>query len=344
MTHRDIVAIGGSAGGIQALVTLMRELPSDLPAAFFVVVHVTPFADSQLPEILEKAGPLPVAHARHGEPIEPGRVYIAPPNRHLLVRNGWIELSLGPRENHTRPAIDPLFRTAARAYGPRVAGIVLSGALYDGALGLMAIKTRGGLAIVQDPTEAAVESMPRSALQLVNADFVLPVADIATVVTDLAVASIPEEGASRMIDDEERIEAVIDEDFVEQTDDGRTEETTVYTCPDCGGVLWQAGSGPVLSFRCHIGHAYAPELLLGQKSDEVEAALWSSLRLLKEKATLSRQLATRSRTFGNGTVAERIEERAQRDEQYAAAIHELLEAIPSPLDQAVTVTGAVDED
>ena len=337
MPRRDIVVIGGSAGGIQALSELLRGLPPEFSAALLVVVHISPYAASQLPEVLSRASPLPVADARDGEPIEPGRVYVAPPNNHLLVRKGWIELSHGPRENHARPAIDPLFRSAARAYGSRVAGVVLSGALYDGSMGLMAIKTRGGVAIVQDPAEAAVESMPRSALERVAADHVLPVAAISDVLIDLARGAVPREGDRTMVDDEERMEAVVAEDFAEQAGDERAEEATVYTCPDCGGVLWQAGAGPVLSFRCHIGHAYAPELLLHQKADELEAALWSSLRLLKEKATLNRQLATRNLAFGNGEVAERITEQAERDEQYAAAIQELLQVMPSPLDQAVTV-------
>jgi two-component system chemotaxis response regulator CheB len=342
MPRRDIVVIGGSAGGIQALMELLRCLPGDFPGALLVVVHIPPYSASQLPQLLNRASPLPAAHARHGETIEPGRVYIAPPNRHLLVRNDWVELSHGPRENHARPAIDPLFRSAARAYGPRVAGVVLSGALYDGSMGLMAIKTRGGVAIVQDPTEAAVESMPRSALERVATDHVLPVAAIAAVLTDLARGSAPAEGSSEMIDDEERMEAVVAVDFAEQADDERAEETTVYTCPDCGGVLWQAGAGPVLSFRCHVGHAYAPELLLHQKADELEAALWSSLRLLKEKATLNRQLATRNGAFGKSEVAARIAEQADRDEQYAAVIEELLQSMPSPLDLGLVAAEAAE--
>ena len=150
-----------------------------------------------------------------------------------------------------------------------------------------------------------------------------------------------------MIDDEERIEVVVAEDFAEQAQGGRIDETTIYTCPDCGGVLWQAGAGAHLRFRCHVGHAYAPELLLSQKAEELEAALWSSLRLLKEKATLTRQLATRARASGPGhhaaTMAERIEEQAVREERYALAIQELLETMPSPLDQAAVVLQALDD-
>jgi two-component system, chemotaxis family, protein-glutamate methylesterase/glutaminase len=352
MTQRDIVVIGASAGGIQALTTLVAGLPREFPASLLVVVHIPPYAISRLPEILSRSGPLPAAHARHGEAIEPGRIYIAPPDRHLLVRAGWIELSRGPRENHCRPAIDPLFRTAARVYGARVIGIILSGALYDGSMGLLAIKTRGGMAIVQDPQEAIVDSMPRRAIERVEAEHVLPVAEMAAALTDLIRQPVIAQGGTSMenaIDPEERLEAVIAEDFVEQASDGRIEETTIFTCPDCGGVLWQGAEGSegsVLRFRCHVGHAFAPEVLLSQKSEELETALWSSLRLLKEKATLTLQLANRTRTSGNGKAtqaAERIAEQAELDERHARVIQELLEAMPSPMDQAMVVTHAMND-
>ncbi len=351
MTHRDIVVIGASAGGIQALSTLVAGLPRNFPASVLVVVHIPPYAVSRLPEILSRSGPLLATHAQQGEVIEPGRIYVAPPDRHLLVRPGQIELSRGPRENHTRPAIDPLFRTAARAYGRRTLGIVLSGALYDGSMGLLAIKTRGGMAIVQDPREAIVDSMPRRAIERVAADHILPVAEIAAALTDLVRQPVVAQGENSMvntIDAEERLEAVIAEDFVEQANDGRPEETTLFTCPDCGGVLWQGGEGPVLRFRCHVGHAFAPEVLLSQKSEELETALWSSLRLLKEKATLTLQLANRTRTSGNGKTAaqaaERIADQARLDERHVQVIQELLEAMPSSMDQATVVANAMNED
>ena len=226
---------------------------------------------------------------------------------------------------------------------------MLSGALYDGSMGLMAIKTRGGVAVVQDPDEAAFASMPRSALQVVSADHVLPVR------RDGGVAQRPggqqrrtQRGDSPMVDDEERLERVIAEDFSEQANDGRSEETSIFTCPDCGGVLWQGGEGPALRFRCHVGHAYGPELLLHQKSEELEAALWKSLRLLKEKATLTRQLATRSLVTADGPSArqraERIEDQAELDERYALAIEELLQAMPSPMDQSAVAARALNGD
>jgi two-component system chemotaxis response regulator CheB len=304
-----------------------------------------PYGETRLPALLRSAGWLPAAQAEDGEPIQMGRIYVAPPDRHLVVRPGRLALVHGPRENHSRPAIDPLFRTAARAYGPRVIGVVLSGALYDGSMGLLAIKTRGGIAIVQDPDEATFDSMPRSALQRVAADHVVPVAAMPGLLSALIGTPTPDElqkGPDAMADDVERLEAVVAADFSEQANDERADETTVFTCPDCGGVLWQGGEGPLLFFRCHVGHAYAPEVLLHQKSDELEAALWSSLRLLKEKVTLNRQLATRTRMSGNGKrtdqVAERMEEQAQRDEQYVLAIQELLERLPTPLAESGSAT------
>ena len=343
MTTRDIVVIGASAGGVQALTALVRELPPDLPAAIFVVMHVPPYAVSRLPEILSRACRLPAHHARHADRIQAGRIYVAPPDRHLLLRPGWVELSRGPRENHTRPAIDPLFRSAARAYGRRVVGIVLSGALYDGSAGLLAVQARGGVTIVQDPSEATVDSMPRSALRLVEADHVLPTAAIGPVLVSLAQESVRPERGERMADGEERLEKVIEEHFSEQAGNGRVEEVTVYTCPDCGGVMWQAETGPPLRFRCHVGHAYAPEPLLSQKSEDVEAALWSCVRLLREKATLARQLATRSRGSNGGEAAARIEEQAELDERHAQVIRELLEAIPNQADQAGTEVPALEQ-
>lgn len=186
MFRNDIVVIGASAGGLEGLVQLVDGLPADLPAAIFVVVHLSAKYPSWLPHILQKCGNLPAVHAVDGAPIEFGRIYVAPPDRHLLVKPEYMRVILGPKENRFRPAIDPLFRTAAVAYGKRVVGIVLSGALNDGTAGLFEIKEQGGVAIVQEPLEALFPSMPQSAIQHVAVDHILPVADIARVLVDLA--------------------------------------------------------------------------------------------------------------------------------------------------------------
>ncbi len=217
----------------------------------------------------------------------------------------------------------------ARAYGNRTIGVVLSGALYDGAAGLASVKAHGGTAIVQDPAEAPFPSMPISALDLVEADLVLLARTIGQEVRRLIGEAIEERKPDTMVDDEEQIRRVIDGDFIAQAEDKRTNVSTMYTCPDCGGVLWQAESGPRGRFRCHVGHVYAPEVLMGQKSEELEAALWNCVRLLKEKATLTRQAATRSAHHRHGELAARIEETARINEEHAQLIRELLESMPA---------------
>ena len=346
MPARDIVVVGASAGGIAALSALVGGLPADFPAAVFVVLHVPPYAESRLPEILRRSGPLPVAHAVDGEPIAGGRVYVAPPDRHLLVRRGRVELSRGPRENRSRPAVDPLFRTAARAYGPRTVGVVLSGALYDGSAGLLAVKSRGGLAIVQDPEQAATDGMPRSALRLTPVDHVVPAEAIGPLLDLLIRDPAPESsdhpnGAREMADPNEHMSGVISDIIDHQADGVRADDVTIYTCPDCGGALFQE-EAPVIRFRCHVGHAYAPEVLLGAKTEELEAALWTCVRMLTEKATLTRQVARRSEQLGSARVADRVEEQAGVDERHARVIRDLLEAMPGPVDTLYPVVDGSD--
>lgn len=190
MIGHDIIAIGGSAGSIVALIQLVHSLPRDLPAAVFVVVHSSPKFPSLLPEILQRSGSLPAVHAEDGALIEPGRIYVAPPDRHLLVKGEYMRVVFGPKENRFRPAIDPLFRTVARVYGKRAIGVVLSGLLYDGTAGLFEIKERGGVAIVQDPQEAAVPSMPENAIKHVAVDHILCIEDIARVLSELSHESV----------------------------------------------------------------------------------------------------------------------------------------------------------
>jgi two-component system, chemotaxis family, protein-glutamate methylesterase/glutaminase len=332
---RNIVVIGASAGGVQALRQLVRGLPADLPASLFVVVHFPPYAESRLREILNRSGLLGARVARDGEPIVPSRIYIAPVDWHMLIRNGRIELDHGPRENHSRPAIDPLFRSAARTYGSRVVGIILSGELYDGAAGLLAVKSRSGVAVVQDPADAGVESMPSSALSLVDADYVLPVTEMAEIVARMARGE-PGESEDTMADDEERVSSVISDDIDETAQGERDDELTIYTCPECGGFLWQSSSGQLTTFHCHVGHAFGTDVLLDQKSEELEGALWACVRLLTERATLTRQVAHRSAGIGQIAMAERSAEQADLDEQRAQLIREMLESAPSPVDELVS--------
>jgi two-component system chemotaxis response regulator CheB len=327
LAHERIVVIGGSAGSIEVVLDVISALPADFPAAILIVIHVPIAPVSKLPVILERAGRLPVRHARSGDSIERGRVYVAPADLHMLVREGWIELQRGPRENHSRPAIDPTMRSAGRSYGPDAIGVILSGALYDGAGGLLTLKTHGGIAIVQDPEDAITTSMPRSAIALVDVDHIVPAAEIAPLLDSLVRAPRDREEVS-LVDEEARAQATIDRDFADQAAGRNGGESTPYSCPDCGGVLWQLDGGS--GFQCHVGHAYATEALLVQKSEELENALWACLRLLREKSTLSRQTAERAFSSGNDEVATRIREQAELEERHGAVIRELLETTAVP--------------
>jgi two-component system chemotaxis response regulator CheB len=312
----SIVVIGASAGGLATLQELVRHLPPDLPAALFVVLHTAPNFESALPEILGRAGPLPAVHARDGEPLRTGMITVAPPDYHLLIRFDRVELSHGPRENHARPAVDPSLRTAARAHRNRVVGVLLSGMLGDGTLGLMAVKTRGGVTIVQDPNEATYSGMPEHALQFVEVDHVLPVQEIARVVTGIARAFVEDKETVQMEDGEDRVQQRIRGAFDRQVEGSRGEVESVYTCPDCGGVLWQSEEDRVLAFRCYLGHRYGADRLLSEKSEVVEDALWSATRALVERATLNRQLARQLRERGLEQRADNLEEQAARDEAH----------------------------
>lgn len=328
IARHDIIAIGASAGGLEALLTLVRGLPADLPAAIFVVVHTSPHSPAMLATILARQGGLPAVTCRDNLEIVSGTIYVAPPDFHLLIRRGYVELSHGPRENHTRPAIDPMFRTAARAYGPRVVGVVLSGALGDGATGLMAITSRGGMAVVQDPADALVEGMPRAALEDAHVHFVVPVRDMPALLTALARDEASQEGVEVMSSSDDRddeVTALQHRDIEAQMLGERVDEPAVYTCPDCGGTLWQADQNGLIQFACHVGHRYAPENLLGQMSDELEAALWRCVRVLTEKATLTRQLAQRLRKSGDLVHAARVEEQADLDDRHRELVRALVQ-------------------
>jgi two-component system chemotaxis response regulator CheB len=345
-TH-DIITVGASAGGVDALVKFAEALPADLPAAVFVVLHVPPYVPSRLPEILARRGPLPAAHARHGEEIVTGRIYVAPPDHHLRVLAGTVVLTRGPHENLSRPSADALFRSAAHAYGRRVVGVVLTGALNDGALGLQAIVQRGGLAVVQDPAEALFADMPDAALQAVPGAYRLPVVEIAALLDQLARNGPVEAGQGEQEemderDDAERLaSALAMRDIQAQAHNERGDQTTVYTCPECGGTLWQIDESGLTEFRCHVGHAYGAELLLGQMSEEVEAVLWRCVRLLVEKATLTRQLADRLRGRGLEAPARRMQERAEEDDRQGQLIRDLL--LNSPMAQSLTIARALEE-
>jgi two-component system chemotaxis response regulator CheB len=325
MANRDIVVIGGSAGSIEAATEIVRELPEDFPAALFVVVHFPGNATSTLPKILARAGVLPARHARDGEAIEPGRIYVARPNCHLVLELGRVRLTSGPKENGSRPAIDPLFRSAAHHYGRRVVGVVLSGNLNDGTAGLMAIKRRSGVAVVQSLDSALYPGMPGSAIDHVAVDHVAAPAEIATFLDTLVRRTVPEREVTLVSPDRDETASSVADGLV-ALEDRRQQPgiPSTMSCPECHGVLWEVGDGNLVRFRCRVGHAYTDEVLLAHQADQLEAALWTALRALEEHAALSRRLSTRASGGGHTRSAAVFTEHAVDAEHRASLIRTVL--------------------
>lgn len=305
MPNHEIVVIGGSAGSLKPLTAIVAALPADLPAAIFVVQHVRPDFPSALPQIVSDVGTLPAHHAVDGEPIVHGRIYVAPPDYHLMLDRGFARVVRGPRENRYRPAIDVLFRSAARSYGAAVIGVVLSGMLDDGTIGLQAIKQHGGIAIVQDPAEAEYPGMPGSALRYAPIDHALPLTAIAERIVHLASTPVATGAAGSIVVDVEAeiaLQAMPSDQLVGSAEAiGRR---TPFTCPTCHGTLWQVGDDEPLRYRCHVGHAFTSASLLADQTRELENAFWSAIRLMEEKAGLVRRMAERRRQAGLAVDAE----------------------------------------
>jgi len=324
MPGHDIIVIGASAGGVEALQALVGDLPPDLPAAVFVVLHLAPEGPSLLPQILTRAGAVPAAVGVDGEAITPGRIYVAPPDYHLLVEPGYVRVTRGPKENRFRPAIDALFRSAAYAYGPRVVGVVLTGMLDDGTAGLWAVKDRGGLAVVQDPLEASAPPMPESALGHVVIDACVPLAKMGPTLARFAGEPAAVEGdypESKKLAIETRIAR---ENYALDTGLLDVGELSPYTCPECHGSLVQLRDGGITRFRCHTGHAYSMNSLLAEVSESLETSLWNTLRTLHECTLLLRHLAHHARDREDDTLAERAERKARGAEQSARLLRDLL--------------------
>src|SRR3954469_5830907 len=305
---RDIVVVGGSEGGAQALLTFVAGLPADLPAAVFATLHTHASTQSQLAEMLTRRGPLPARLAIHGEPIVPGRIYVAPPDNHLLLRPGFVQVVRGPKENGFRPAVDPLFRTASIAYGPRVIGVVLTGNLDCGTAGLLSIKARGGLALVQDPGEAAVPDMPQSAVQHVAIDHVAALADLSTLVSELVT--------SRPGPELERVATEIAE-----LEGDKLGAAADIVCPICQGKLTETVVGGFSSFRCHVGHSFSLASVAAEQAEEVERALWASVRALEESARLAGRLSASS---PGGEMRRRFAEKEATQLHQAHVVRRLL--------------------
>ena len=334
MANFDIVVIGASAGGVGSLQRVVEHIPHDFPAAIFVALHLPDGIRSMLPQILERAGNLPTAHARNGDQIRRGRIYVAPAGFHLTLRHDRMTVARGAREHGHRPAIDPLFRSAALAYGQRAIGVILSGSLDDGTVGLREIKRAGGLAIVQDPSDTEWPSMPLSALHHVDVDYTVPAAQIGSVLQHV-VMTTPVRSASDMPDREQnRVSDELRELIMHEDERHHPGEPSPYSCPECGGVLWELQDGELIRFRCRVGHGYTSETLTAEQARNVEHALWSALRALEEQAAVRRRMAERALPRGNEASAERYQVRARELDAHAQQVRNLV----------LTGVGAADEE
>jgi two-component system chemotaxis response regulator CheB len=318
--RHDLVVIGASAGGVEALRAVVAALPRELPASVVAVLHLPEGGTSVLPSILDRAGPLRAKPATDGEPLESSTIYVAIPDCHVQIDDGRLRVQGGPRENGHRPAIDTLFRSAAHARGEETLGVILSGALDDGTLGLRAIKAHGGMTIVQDPKTALHPGMPNSAIRLVAPDRVLAPEQIASAIADFANGTVEKGhngGRVREMRDRERVKV--------QTSSELLGDETGLTCPDCGGAIYQQDEGEVVSFRCRVGHQYAADTFVVEQSKTVENSLWAGLRLLEERAVLMRRLA--ERYAEHQRTSRRFREKAEELEGHAAQLTQLLREV-----------------
>ena len=305
-----VVVIGASAGGVEALSAVMRGLPAGLGAPVFIVLHIAPNGYSRLPAILARAGRLPVEHAKDGQPIQPGRVFVAPPNRHMVITKSKIQLSAGPKENGFRPAVDPLFRSAARSFGGGVIGVILSGGLTDGAAGMRAIKQGGGIGIVQDPDEAPFQGMPASALEMGPVDYTLGVDQIGSTIA--GVLNSPVTGNDAI---------ATPLSFSETRIPGGKPST--YTCPECHGLLWEADP-EAPEYRCRVGHSFSAASLVQAQDEGIERSIWAAVRSLEESGSLARRLADQAKEGRQHLAARTFLRRAEEKERHAGVLRELL--------------------
>lgn len=292
MDKRNIIVIGASAGGFEAIKQLIASLPADLDAAIFIVWHMAPDIRGVLPQVINSQKTIMAAHAIDNEPIVNNRIYVAPPDRHLVIENGFVRVTRGPKENRFRPAVDPLFRSAAYIYGTRVIGIILSGALDDGTAGLWTIKSRGGIAIVQDPADAEVSSMPENAIKAVEVDYKISVLEMGAVLVRLTQEPVNEPKDVAMEEHKKtdlEVRIAMQEPALQH---GMLKfgELTPYACPECHGVLSAIKDGGIIRYRCHTGHAYSADSLLTSITENIEDNLWGAIRAVEESIILLNNL------------------------------------------------------
>lgn len=323
MANRDIVAIGASAGGLSALKRVIAGFPADLEAAVLVVQHLKSDHHSELARILDRAGPLPAGFAEDGAPAAHGRIHIAPPNRHLLLQGDTLHLSHGAWENGARPSVDALFRSVAVCCGSRSIGVVLTGYLDDGSAGLRALRRCGGVAVVQDPADAEFPDMPRNALEATEADHIAALDELPRLLVRLVAAAA---GPPVPIPPEIQLEADImarrHRDEMAALD--RLGDRSVFTCPDCGGVMWELHDGGTLRYRCHLGHAYSAVSFGHAMSEEVVQGMETALRALEERGRMLRRLGEQAGRSGQAQAAKLWSERAEAFARQAEAIRAAL--------------------
>ncbi len=323
---RDLIVIGTSAGGVEALKKLAANLPDALPAAVLVVLHVWSEGPSLLPQILNRASNLVAHHPYDYEPLEYGRIYVAPPDYHLMIEPGVVRVIRGPKANRHRPAVDPLFRSAAVVYGPRVVGCILTGSLDDGTAGALAVRRHGGTLIVQDPSDAFSPGMPSSVIENVTVDYVLPLEEIPSKLVEIANdggrVRLPAPFATPESDRAEVKIAEVNMDAIE--DLNNRGEPSVFACPECHGTLWEVDDNGLLRFRCRIGHAYTADSLALEQSDCLENALWTAFRALEEAAGLHRRMAERARTRRQFQLAAEHDAVADSQEDSARTLRDVI--------------------
>jgi len=340
MATRDIVVIGASSGGIEALTKLVRSLPSELPAAIFIVQHIALSSKNYLPEILARRTSLRTHLAEDDRRFERGRIYVAPANYHLLIDSDHMFLSQGPRENRVRPAIDPLFRSAALSHGSKVIGVILSGLLDDGTAGLAAIKKAGGLAVVQAPADALSPDMPQSALDHVDVDYSLAASEVGSLLGRLVAEALPTESNDLQVTADQsalaREVGIIREESSDIDTAIKLGRPIPASCPECGGPLWEI-DGEIPRFRCHTGHAFTARHLVSGLQEAEETALWAALRVMEERVRMLQRLAMEDEKRGNRLSHGAFTAKAAESEQHVKQLRNLLNSRPATreVDEAI---------
>ena len=320
--NQDIVVIGASFGGVAALKQMVSHLPGDLTASIFIVIHQSPTGKTALHEILAKNGKLPAVLPENAAKFEPGTIYVAKPNHHLLVKEDHVAITFGPRINRVRPSIDVLFNSAAAFHTTRVVGIIMSGYLNDGVIGLSGIKRCGGIAIAQDPGEAEAAEMSISAIRRVGVDHVLNLEQIAIKITELA-----RRPSGRPVEVPEDImeEVRVSEHKVPNLEHMRNRgDLTPYTCPECGGVLWKTKNEPLARYVCHTGHSFSQNAFLECQAEVIENSLWSAIRFIQERINILFNLAENKRETGKSTRADEYEKKAMEMKEHLLNIRRFI--------------------